>query len=192
VTTTRYLHIPDTPDGVTLATDTILGAMSEDARHPVTVGYFETRKEWRHPKRGTGPAKWYPVKGQYVHTVRTVEFYGFGETTDGPDSGVFFEGIDRCPLSDTEPPHPLTQGRTHTAPAIRRVCARRITDLTVHRQITYHYPNQYFIDSVRAHAIAWGRPDVSSLTGDAIWHKISLATDTDDALRRAGLGAHMT
>src|SRR5688500_16356007 len=127
--------------------DLILAAMAEGARHPVTVGFFETRMEWRAPKRGSGLPKWYRVPGQYVHTVRTFEFFDFDETSEG----VYFTGIDRCPLDNTHPDRP------HTKPGIRNVCARRITDITIHKQLTYRYPNQYFIDQVREHAITLGR-----------------------------------
>lgn len=183
MTTTRYLNIPKgkdgwpTSEGVRLAEDLILAAMAEDARHPVTVGFYETRVEWRHPKRGTGPAKWYRVPGQYVHAVRTFEFFDF----DGTPDGVYFTGIDRCPLDEDHPARP------HAKPGIRTVVARRITDITVHRQLKYSYPNRYFIDQVRAHAEQSRQRRVSSLTDDAIWHMISLARDPQDAARRAGL-----
>lgn len=191
MTAPHYISIPigddewPTPAGAMLAADLILGAMSEDARHPVTVGYFESRKEFRAPKRGDGEAKWFPVPGQYVHTVRTMEFFDFGEVpslaSDAPASaaepGLWFDGIDRCPRDDHD-------WLKHGPPRIRKVRADRITDLTVHTTSQYILRNAHFIKRVRDHAAAAGWVKINLLTDDALWSLIHLATDPDDAISR--------
>lgn len=159
---------------VDAAVDMIIDAMSEDKRHPVTVGFNETRKELREPKRGSGPPKWYPIPGEFVPTVRTMEFFDFDESAEG----VYFRGMDRCPRADDN-------WLRHGPPRIRTIAARRITDLTVHTKSTYRLKNQHFIDRVREHAEEQRWASVARLTDDALWHLIQLASDPDDAIDRA-------
>lgn len=198
-TNIRYQNIPTdadgwpTTEGAKHTTDLIIDAMDEDARHPVTIGYWEARKELRdvHKRDGTIVQEWCEVPGQFVHAVRTIEFFFFDEVLPGlktrAQPGVYFKGMDRCPRDDKD-------WTRFGPPRIRTVRADRITDITVHTKAAYRLKNQYFIDKVREHAEGQREParagfTVDTLTDDAIWHMIHLATDTDDAIKRAGLPA---
>lgn len=180
MTTVHFVRVHD-PD---VARDLIMEAarlgpdFPEDPnapRHPVTIGYFETRKELRPPARGDGPPAWYPVPNQYVPAVRTMEFFDFDESADGH---LYFTGLDRCPRDDVN-------WNVFGPPRIRRVRADRIEDITVHTKSTYRLQNRYFIDRVREHAQTqrWG--PIASLTDDALWSVIELATSRQDAVTRA-------
>jgi hypothetical protein len=153
-----------------------------EARHPVTVGFWEVRKDdRRRPMSTIDPETGLRVP-LFVHAVRTFELY---EVAANEDNGqLVFRGMDRCP-ADRSDPTDVKWGR----PGIRRVVAGRVTDVTVHRRQSYRYPNQHFISRVRQHAKAqhdhrWAH--VATLTDDAIWHMIEEADSTEDAINRAG------
>lgn len=171
MTNVHYRRIHDPDDAINL----ILDAMSDDKRHPVTLGYKETRKELRPPKRGNGPPAWYPVPGHYVFTVRTMEFFDLEETEAGH---ICFIGLDRCPRDDVD-------WLAFGPPKIRKVRADRIEDLTVHVKSVYRLVNAYFIQKVRDHAKAQRWPTIPALTDDALWSVIELAHDPTDAIGRA-------
>lgn len=152
------------------------------ARHPVTVGFWEIRKDTRNrPMHTTDPDTGLRTP-LLIHAVRTFELY---EIAAAEDTGnLVFRAMDRCP-ADRSNPHDIKWGK----PGIRRVVAGRVTDVTVHRTQRYQCPNPYFLKMVRDHAKAqtdhrWAR--IAALTDDALWHMIERADTTEDAINRAG------
>lgn len=166
----RYRNVHDADDAV----DTLLAAL--DARHPVTVGFNEQRKELRPVKKrdGTVAMEWKPVAGQYVHTVRTLEIFDVDDS--GPN--VIFRALDRCPKDQED-------WTKMTGPGIRTVRADRITDITVHVRSSYRLQNRYFIERVREHAESQHLTKITALTDDALWEIIQYATDRQDAENKA-------
>lgn len=189
-TNIRYRNIPTdkdgwpTTEGAQQTEDLLMDAF--DKRHPVTVGYWETRKELRpvHKRDGSVVEEWCAVPGQFVRTVRTIEIFDVDEVLAGlgtkSEPGVYFRCMDRCPRDDKD-------WTRFGPPRIRTVRVDRITDITVHTKLTYRLKNTHFIERVRAHALATGRADVATLTDDAIWTMIHLAADPKDAITKAGM-----
>lgn len=159
------------------ASDVLMGAMGR--RWRVTLGFWEVRtEEYEGPggvKRKRKVRARNPETGRmedtYVHTVRTVEFFDVDARQSDTDA-VFFTGMDACP-------------RDGGGPAIRRVRADRITDVTVHKRCPYRMPNAHFIGRVRAHAAehsgeGWG--EIAALTDDALWSLIEDAHSAEAAI----------
>lgn len=147
-------------------------------RYPVTLGFWETRKELRPVKKRDGSVvdEWKPVKpAQYVHAVRTMEFFHYEESEEG---NAFLQGLDRCPRDSKD-------WSRHGPPAVRAVRIDRITDLTVHRKSRYLLQNQYFIVKAREFAEEQGLSKVLKLTDDALWEVIKRAHSRQDAEVRA-------
>lgn len=158
------------------ALDVILTAM--DRRWRVTVGFWEVRTEYyddmgvrkRRKVRAVDPATGRLVD-TFVHTIRTLEPFD----VDGPTGAEYVTAMDAQP-------------RSGDGPAIRRLRADRVTDITVHKRSPYLMRNAHFIGRVRQHAAehdgeGWGR--VAALTDDALWSLIDHASSTDDAIERA-------
>lgn len=163
--------------GADHAMDILMGAM--DRRWRVTLGFWEVKTEEHEGDDGVTRKRKVRVRNPetgrmedaYVHTVRTIEFFDV-DTRQSDADAVFFTGIDACP-------------RDGGGPAIRRVRADRITDVTVHKRCPYRMPNAHFIGRVRAHAAehsgeGWG--EIAALTDDALWSLIAEAHSTDAAI----------
>lgn len=175
MTTIRYVNIPDTDEGVSLATGLLWSALVE--RHPVTAGFWEQRRELRTVNKRDGSVRqeWCPVKGQYIRAVRTLELFDVDET----DSGVYFTGMDRCPRDPGD-------WSRFGAPGIRRVCSRRVTSVTVHAKARYALVNHHFVMRVREH-IAAHAPDsawgvLATFTDSELWEVIAVASSSQHAI----------
>lgn len=188
MTDPRYLfpHRMVTFDGTFTDVENAAGDLlwrAMEHRVPVTVGFFEHRKDERNRPMYGEDAHGYRVP-LYVHTVRTFELYEVATNSDNDQ--LVFRGMDRCP-ADRSDPQQVKWGK----PGIRRVVAGRITDITVHARQSYRYPNAYFLGKVREHAREhgghphWSR--IADLTTDALWEVIQLADSREDAIQRAAL-----
>ncbi len=177
MTKLHYRNVPTdadgwaTEDGMREVADVILDAIVN--RHPVTVGYLERRKELREVKKrdGSTALEWKPVEGQWVHIVRTMEFFNIEPTSE---NHTVLQAMDRCPSLRGDP-------ERFGPPEIRSIRLERITDYTVHVKSTYRLKNRYFIERVREHAEANRLHKVTALTDDALWEIIQRASDRQEA-----------
>lgn len=168
MTTVHFRRITDEDEARALIT----AAMA--ARHPVTVGFFETRRAQREVKKrdGSTAIEWEPVPGLMVSAVRTLEPFNIEQTAAGD---WIVQAMDRCPRSEKD-----WEG-SYAPPGIRTVRLDRITDLTVHVKSGYALRNAYFLGKVRAHAEEYGYAHLVPSTEPALWELIKTATSREHA-----------
>lgn len=181
----RFPHRMVTFDGTFTDVEETAGELlwrAMDERVPVTVGFYEHRKDERNRPMYAEDEHGMRVP-LYVHAVRTFELY---EVAENEDNGqLVFRGMDRCPADRSDPAN-VKWGK----PGIRRVVAGRVTDITVHARQSYRYPNAYFLGKVREHAREQASPHwqrIADLTRDALWEVIKLADSTESAIHRAAM-----
>lgn len=168
MTTVHFRRITDETEALAL----LRAAMA--ARHPVTVGFGETRRELRPVKKRDGSIveEWCPVRGQMVTAVRTLEPFNIEQTSAG---NWIMQAMDRCPRNEKD------WGNAYGPPAIRTVRLDRITDITVHVKSGYALRNEHFLTKVREHATAYGYSEHMPTTDTALWELIQDATSRENA-----------